>query len=125
MKIFNKTESWTEKVNFVDENNVYLGYDLSQSCCENADWFIWDEPCKSVPTSESDKSEDLTGWVFDTSFFEQVNDEREFDEGGMAIFRIVKGDREKFIHIYNSHNGYYGHGFDFKIGEDTVQSGSL
>ena len=27
-------------VNFVDENNTLIGYDMSQCCCEDADWFI-------------------------------------------------------------------------------------
>lgn len=45
MKIFTKENSnWDSKVNFVDENNVVLGYDLSQDCCEHADWFIADKP---------------------------------------------------------------------------------
>jgi hypothetical protein len=125
MKIFNQNETWEEKVNFVDENNVYLGYDLSQCCCENADWFIADEPCTKSQDRDSDQEMDMPGWVFDTTFFKQVDDESEFDSGGMAIFRIVNGDREKYIHIYNSHNGYYGHGFDFKVGQESVQSGSL
>jgi hypothetical protein len=28
------------KINFVDENNVFMGYDMERSCCEVADWFI-------------------------------------------------------------------------------------
>ena len=36
MKVFDRDG----KVNFVDENNVILGYDMNQNCCEDADWFI-------------------------------------------------------------------------------------
>lgn len=43
----------------------------------------------------------------------------------MAIFRIVNREAEKFIHIFNSHNGYYAHGFDFTIAGKTVREGSL
>ena len=28
------------KVNFVDENNVFVGYDMRQSCCEQAGYFF-------------------------------------------------------------------------------------
>ena len=48
MKIFTGDNTqWADKVNFVDDTNTMLGYDLSQSCCEYANWFIddkiWDE----------------------------------------------------------------------------------
>lgn len=36
MKIFDKDG----KVNFVDENNVIVGYDTNQHCSEHAGWFI-------------------------------------------------------------------------------------
>jgi len=62
--------------------------------------------------------------VFDTTFFKEV-DGGDFDGGGMAIFRIVNREAEKFIHIFNSHNGYYAHGFDFTIAGKTVREGSL
>mgnify|MGYP007079497782 CR=1 FL=1 len=31
MKIFQDNDAWNGKVNFVDENNVVLGYDMGQS----------------------------------------------------------------------------------------------
>jgi hypothetical protein len=119
MKIFERDE----KINFVDENNVLLGYDMGQCCCENADWFIADEPQEKRP-EEFSKPEVLDGWLFDKSFFKSVT-AYEFDSGGMAIFRITKGDEQKFIHIFNSHNGYYGHGFEFKEGNEIIKSETL
>ena len=35
MKVFDRDG----KINFVDKNNVVLGYDMNQDCCENANWF--------------------------------------------------------------------------------------
>lgn len=135
MKIFNKEpEHWSKKVNFVDENNVVLGYDMGQSCCEHADWFIADKPTLNIPDREKDRPGeiDLPGWNFDTAFFQEVKeikdspeDWNKLDSGGMVIFRIVKGDEEKFIHLFNCHNGYYSHGFDFKAGEAAIREGSL
>lgn len=123
MRIFNKTESWSSKVNFVDDNNVVLGYDTDQSCCEHADWFIADEPLEKI-MERSETPEEMPGWNFDTSYFKEVSGD-EFDAGSMAIFRIVNGDAQKFIHLFNCHNGYYGHGFDFKAGETALKDGCL
>ena len=104
------------KVNFVDENNVFLGYDLDQNCCEKADWFIADTPQRAVQDRTTDNP-DLEGFVFDPSFFMDVSGIPDPDdsnkETSMVIFRIVKGDQEKFIHLFNTHNGYYMHGFKF------------
>ncbi len=117
MKIFNKSD-WGEKVNFVDSNNVLLGYDLSQSCCENAGWFISDKIEEDIQEEQSLKDEE--DWNFDPDFYRLISSSYEFDEGGMVVFRIVNGEKEKFIHIYNSHNGYYSHGFTFSVGGKDI-----
>lgn len=39
-RIWNYTETFPDKVNFIDDNNVILGYSLGQDCCENAFWTI-------------------------------------------------------------------------------------
>lgn len=119
------------KVNFVDENNVFLGYDINQECCEYADWFIADTPMATIPPKR-EGIPDLKEFVFDTAFFEQVDGaefeggEQDFDRWTkMVIFRIVNGDSEKFIHIYNSHNGYYAHGFDFTVDGRVNREGRI
>ena len=114
MRIFEKDG----KHNFVDENNVYVGYDSGQDCCEHADWFISDEAFLSTPeflknygpVSELLKPSILNGWVFDIDFFNEMNIENP-ESCSMAIFRIIKGEEQKFLHLFNCHNGYYGHGF--------------
>lgn len=125
MIIFNKAEPWPNKVNFVDENNVMLGYDLDQSCCECAGWFIHSSVLPIIPTDENGKKieysnlspintiTDLEDWVFDTGFIATIKDERNLDEGKIVVFRITRDKAERFIHIYNCHNGYYSHGFTF------------
>lgn len=123
MKIFNDPDTWASKVNFVDDNNVVLGYDMSQDCCEHADWFIHDKITTDLLERPSEE-QNYDGWQFDPDFFQQVQSSN-LDEGGMVVFRIVKDDGEKFIHIFNSHNGYYGHGFYFKVGGEIVQNDTL
>jgi hypothetical protein len=120
MKIFNKTADWSDKVNFVDDNNVVLGYDMGQCCCEHADWFIADQPTEKIldrKDTPDGTPDELPGWNFDPTYRKDVPrigaDYNELDQGGMVIFRIVRGDAEKFVHLFNCHNGYYGHGFEF------------
>lgn len=132
MKIFDRTDPWQTKVNFVDENNVVLGYDVRQVCCEHAGWFIADQPREWIPEPSDGKSEvtetlpDLAGWHFDPGWFKSpVASEYEGASGGLVIFRIVKGDDEKYIHLFNCHNGYYKHGFELKRGDALLKAGQL
>ena len=120
MRIFKRNG----KINFVDKNNIMLGYDLNQDCCEYADWFIADTP-QNTKQDCLDDNPDLEEWTFDTKFFRQIENAQDFEEGGMAIFRIINGKSEKFIHIFNCHNGYYGHGFQFGIGDRLIKDGGL
>ena len=130
---------WDDKVNFVDENNVALGYDMGQDCCEHADWFICSNACRTSALfeqhSNSKHTDGLESYTFDKNFhivLEQMDDERDeaygvLEDGGMAIFKVVSSCcfPDLYIHIYNSHNGYYGHGFDFCENEKTLLEGSL
>jgi len=120
MRIFHKTESWNSKVNFVDENDRFVGFDTDQYCCEDADWFIADTP-QSTTQEDAIQPEEMAGWLFDPDFFEEVNG-GEFDQGGMVIFRMCKGGEEKFLHLYNCHNGYYSHGFTSGQGDVTERN---
>ena len=133
MKIFDRADPWASKVNFVDENNVILGYDVRQACCEYAGWFIADEPREWIPEPNDGASEpseplpDLTGWSFDPAWFRGPLCYTEYEgaSGGLVIFRIVNGEAERFIHLFNCHNGYYKHGFELKTGETLLQTGQL
>lgn len=126
------------KTNFVDENNVVLGYDNEQDCCEFADWYIADFEPSTVVSNLTEtclaRSPSLEGYVFDTKFFKKLDDCYEegdnvsygsLDSGDAVCFRITKGKKEKFLILFNSHNGYYGHGFEFKEGNEVLQDGVL
>ena len=124
MKIFDGVEDFFTKVNFVDKNNVILGYDMGQDCCEYADWHISDR--EDIPISvcidemklnkELDEEEK---WIFDTSFHKS-NSHPSLDEGGIATFRIINGNKIKYIHLFNYHNGYYSHGFKFETEQGVI-----
>jgi len=121
MKIFKTNdESWSEKVNFVDDNNVLVGFDMGTCCCESFGWFLSkDEPTK---TEEEDEGAiDVDGFQFDVSFFKEITpDEESWDQGGMAIFRLTKGEEEIFLALHNSHNGHYSHGFKMEVGGTVI-----
>jgi hypothetical protein len=126
MKIFDKNDGiWSDKVNFVDIYNVMLGYDTAQDCCEQAGWFISDGVQNSIVKGIDPESFKLVDYSFDRNFFKHVENRSCFDEGAMVVFRITHFNQEKFIHLYNCHNGYYGHGFDFKIGDNVIEGGCL
>lgn len=120
-----------EKVNFVDDNNVVVGYDMQQECCERADWFISDKVAAVMPENPSQERH-LDGYVFDKEFFKEISylasegsDGNALEDGAMVVFRLVNGGKEKYLHLYNCHNGYYDHGFEMKIGDSVVREGML
>ena len=128
MKIFEKSDSsWSDKVNFVDENDVFVGYDMGQDCCEHADWFITDKitPYNYDNDDDSKDTPDVEGYNFDKDFFEDV-ESSDLDEGSMVAFKLVADNKpDLYLHLFNCHNGYYGHGFEVKHGGETVKEGCL
>ena len=116
--IWNEVAPFNTKVNFVDTNNVVLGYDLQQDYCEDAYWFI--------STSEKDHNDtntlydhknveelDLEGYCFDHNYYQILSDKEDQEEffTQSAIFKLV-GSKELnlpdlFVILSNTHNGYY------------------
>lgn len=126
MRIFNQEEPWTSKVNFVDKNNVLVGYDLSQDCCEHADWFISDISEDRFPPENLNQPTELDGYVFDTNWgIPDVFEHPDLDMGGAIIFRLTNGKDTKWLHLFNIHNGYYCHGFHVNYGDTIIKEGAL
>ena len=124
MIIADHNQGWESKVNFVDENGVYVGYDLAQDCCEDTGWFI-SKSCDEIYEYSKSLGLDkpvVDGYNFDINFFKDI-ESKDLDEGGQVCFRLTHKDKpELFLHLYNSHNGYYSHGFETNvkgIGEDN------
>jgi hypothetical protein len=133
MRYFDSNDGriYSTKVNFVDDNNVLVGYDFSGQCCENYGWYIRSKVTLSREDSLFDETTDINAineslkeWAFDTSFFAELSDGK-YDQENAAVFRLVNGENELFLHLYNIHNGYYSHGFDFSKDGEIIQSGSL
>lgn len=112
------------KVNFVDDNNVLVGYDLTQNCCEDAGWFIRDSVMDSIPIEEQKIS--LNNYIFSGKYYEFFGEVEEFELCWMIIFGLVNPEDEKvYLHLYNCHNGYYTHGFEAKIGKMNWLEGEI
>lgn len=117
MKVFTRGEnSYESAVNFVDDELSIVGYDLAQSCCEYADWFVSDTESESIPDEilEDMHPSELWGYVFEKTFFKEVSLD-EYDESKMVIFKLVNNrinEPPRYLHLFNCHNGYYSHGFE-------------
>lgn len=132
MKVFHYSGS----INFIDENDVFLGYVLEQSCNERSDFNIsWDRKFKKKieykDVSELDSI--LDGYLFDTHFMLKYYDSKNTDRA-YAIFRLKKnGEKNIYISLSNQHNGYYSHGFslsqvdmsNFNFEDDEETSGDV
>ena len=117
MKIFEVNDS----VNFVDENNVLVGYETDQHCCEDAGWFLAHQPTeysRDDVDSVDVKPEDYT---FEPHYVQERSG-GDLNDGTMMIFKLVHPTKsDLFLHIYNAHNGYYGHGFKTENFNDNVE----
>jgi len=112
------------KYNFVDANNVFVGYDSHQDCCELASWYLSFKP-GVFPLIDSDNSinaDELDAYSFDTSYFREDS----ADETAIAEFKLVAaGLPDIYLILHNTHNGYYGHGFKCEISGTVLRSGIL
>ena len=145
MRLFEKDG----KMNFVDEDDVLIGFDYNGSCCEDFGYFfsteepsqetihdLWERDCVDVPIGADDL-------FFDPTYCEELDDT---GEGGYAVFKLVRRVREEpdalmrkkerkrqeegmpdkaFLVLYNHHNGYYGHGFEVTHGGTSLNEGCL
>lgn len=119
MKIFEKDG----KVNFVDDNNVLVGFDYSQDCCESFGWSL----NRTFPTecAEGENGIEPDGFQFDREYCTTEVPGVDVEDGGAVVFRLLKGEEEIFLMLWNSHNGYYGHGFDMTCGDERLHDGCL
>ena len=120
MKLFNTETVSDTKINFVDENNVLVGYDMDHYCCEYAGWFITKKKYNKVPSRDIEKlnkiTPDLTNYRFNRAFFEIISADA-YEEENILRFKLDNVDYNKpslYLHLFNCHNGYYAHGFEVK-----------
>ena len=49
----------------------------------------------------------------------------DLDGGGVAVFKLTKGEDQIFLTLFNVQNGYYGHGFSMTCGNETLHGGTI
>jgi len=119
------------KINFVDENNIVIGFDNEAQCCENFGYFY----SRSIPLSVHpdclDKDEEHSININEQSYrfnpnFCIIKDMP--DKGGIVTFKLINIYNKKdivYLTLYNHQNGYYSHGFHMDVGGKTIRIGSL
>lgn len=110
------------KINFIDENDTFVGFDYTTSCCENYGYLFTynrNTDFQNDVEIENEGKFDLDGYIFDKEWYnDKGNDE--------VVFRLIrKKSKNIYLIIYNSHNGYYAHGFEFKAGDITLLDGYI
>lgn len=92
-----------------------------------------------LPTVQEANLEELAGsklssqkefpnHVFDIGFFDNTRHYRGLDDGDAVAFKLIdpRGiEKDMYLVLFNCHNGYYGHGFEFRIGSNVIQEGTL
>jgi len=125
MRIFEKDG----KVNFVDDFNVLVGYDMRQNCCEHAIWKFTDTPVTKPNTKYlyGKAPINLDKYRFDPKFFYKGHPESDY-ETRIAVFRLTPSDTSlpiMYLTLENTHNGYYAHGFTVEMGGLEILADSL
>ena len=130
MKVFDKNG----KVNFVDENNVIVGFDTNSHCCEQAGWFIsktiLKENVEYIDAKTTANEYELSFYRFDVEFFEELIPVGLYgcqEDSGIVVFKLSYSDKYGehvlYLHLFNVQNGYYGHGFTFTNDDMIMRKG--
>jgi len=134
VKIFESKNGLTGKVNFVDKDNVFVGFDMGHSCCEYFYWHIsenkvekmTEKPKEGEEEEENKETPNVEDYDFDTAFFQLIKDSPYGETESIVIFRLVKENYpDLYLHLCNSHDGYYYHGFEMKINDRIIEEGRI
>lgn len=129
IRVFKQENDYGDKINFVDSNNNLVGYDTADDCCAHGFYFIAPEIIKEGSDMQEDNPiPDLSDYVFDTSFFHDQRDAHDdynaTEPDNSVVFRMISLHHPHlYLHLYNSHNGYYSKGFEASFGE--IREGSV
>lgn len=122
MQMLDRDGRW----NWIDSNNVFVGFCNYENCCESFGWFYSTGlPSPGAVDGDIPNDHSTEGYCFDTSYFHDHGSEGT-DDGGAVSFLLAKPNAPSFyLTIYNHQNGYYSHGFEMKDGQKVLHDGSL
>lgn len=142
MRIFEQDpELYDAKINFIDKNNVFVGFDYTHKCCEEFGYIISDH----IPNNKEELYQYLSSrndninydeYIFDQSFNYSVPDfdNQDIDDDdynaqhmSIIVFKLISEltKKELYLTLFNDHNGAYSHGFECKHNEHLLYTGSL
>lgn len=135
MKVFTGRDGkiWEHKLNFVDSNNVILGFDNTQDCCEQFGWYVNTNQGANrddKSTVEGDETytpslKMLEPYNFDIHYH-AIKESQDYSFESLCEFKLVAdGLPDLYLTLFNIHEGYYSHGFDFSVDGKLKYSGSL
>jgi hypothetical protein len=108
------------KVNFVDDKNTVVGYDMNRHCCEKASW-SFSRVSGEIGVQYLEESV-LDKLVFDKNYFLETVDAEGLDR--RVSFKL-DGHGTWYLVLRNVHEGYYLHGFSMEVDNVTVRKGKL
>lgn len=109
-----------DKINFIDENDVYVGFDYIKDCCERFGWYITNER-EGEPLFQANK---LTGYVFDTSVnYHQY--ETSYNVGKVSFKMVKDGCEDIYLTLFNHNKGWYMHEFYMKNKGNALEYSSI
>lgn len=104
-------------LNFIDGNDTFVGYDYSAQCCEDFWYSISDNKDfrgANYDKSDYDQESLLECYLIDTEYF--LKDEEGYNSTAQfRLFDPYTSCPDKYLTLYNSHNGYYFHGFSMSV----------
>lgn len=118
------------KFNWIDDNNVLLGFEDSQQCCERYGYLYHtslEDPTSVVPLADAELDEFNFDPFFHACGIFSSCSTKEFDYPQTFTVKLLNKEEAAslYLTIYNSHNGYYTHGFSFDNGKTTIHKGEL
>lgn len=118
-----------DKHNWIDENNVFVGFSNRDCCCENWGYFYsTTQPKRGLTSNIGPTADDLAPYNFDKEYFHEAEgkERNEYDNGGAVTFKLICQNKpDIYLTLFNIHNGYYSHGFEMQQNKTTIKEGSI
>jgi hypothetical protein len=114
-----KAFDYDGRINYVDENNLLVGFDMQRDCCEEFGHGVFYTLPKDPIKEKPEVGIDLTPYRFVNEAPKVIDFSG--DEGGARAFKIVAEELpDAYVVIWNCHNGYYSHGFEYWDGKGSL-----
>lgn len=122
------------RVNFVDQNNIFVGFEVGTQCFETYGWAILNEcyPDSYVMYFIEDQGlgskflqkapEDIEDYDFEKGFFDIGSDYMISEDQDIIVFSLYNRKKMErlFLHLFNFHDGYSTHELETNITGESV-----